>query len=329
MLISIYADKAFAVDLVYWGCKETLSQQINPYSEEITPMGFTQPVDPVEGFNFKRASEEEKAGLTWTRVPTYSSTPLIIGPRYSMNSYIRIPKKGRYYFRLRSTQSGVSGLATVNVSPRLSTTSVKWTNVPFSNSMQLVYLPLGKQYTAFTQCAFPEDDRPIIFLELYLGNLIQNYSDKKAYQPSSIHKLGTKDVSIKGNSMYPMGVISVNNRISERPVSTYNLVYSSDDNLRMIDEPFQLADINFLRNPDSGDDGMDAQIIDNQLHIGNLKSNGVLFVYDLKGAVLANINLPSENFFTFPISELGITNHGVYIIKVACREDVKVMKYIK
>ena len=175
--ITSYANQDFAIDVVYWGYSKLGGIIIKPGVLDIAePNDFVAPTDPIEDPLFVRATDAEKAGLTWTGI-SITNTRLYpnLWNKY-IQKYIRVPKDGRYYLRVRSLSNDKKGTANVVINSK--SYNATWKEVPFSSSFTKVYFLRNTSYIAYTQVADSKNDRPIMFLQMYLGDQIQNYTDK-------------------------------------------------------------------------------------------------------------------------------------------------------
>ena len=317
--------KNHSVDLIYWGYVPIYTMEDLAKEIDALPNGFEPPKDPVETPGFKPATFKEKEGLTFTGVAEYNGSHAVnLYGKYQVMQKIHVPKDGRYFLRIRSAESGSTSTAMISLNSK--SINGYWAQVPVSDSYVLQYLPNGVSYNYYTQCSNPDNDCPILFMQMYLGSQIQNYSNKFESNIPDLFDCGKNDVQSIASVNYPIGSISVNSMNSVNPESTYNLCYIVGENVPMMLNLLKASKTNRLI---PIEDSSDVFIYNHELIIKNSDQWLDINTYDIKGNHLGqHIILEYEGDLHLALSELGISLNGIYILQITGKKETKTIKVI-
>lgn len=326
LLVQTASRMGHCIDLVYWGQSKGFMPSLLS-QDEISELAdtFQPPKDPIDGPGFVKATPKEKAGFTFTGISEINNTDKVnIYGRHEITKTIRIPKEGRYYFRVRSIASEARSTAMVSLTSK--SINGYWAQAPVTDSYYFAYVPAGGEYTTYTRCEDPSNAHPIMFMQLYLGSQIQNYSNQFTLGDPSDFNCKNTDVSCQGKPSFPLGIVSVNALASSAPASSYQIIYNlgGTDNaiMKLMNEMSSSPDISGILKDD-----LSIFVERNEIVITNAKDFSILDVYDINGKQLTHTKLQSEEGVDrLWLTDIGINSTGIYIVRVEGDGGSKVIK---
>ena len=170
-----------------------------------------------------------------------------------------------------------------------------------------------------------------MFLQMYLGDQIQNYTDKFLIEGMSPDLWGCSqmDVGFISVNSYPIGILSVNNMNSTVPESKYTLTYFPEANIQSVIKKKMEAKQGYAREIRTQSSDTRLSVLENNVLIHGFSSHSILTVYDINGRILTSQNIePGENSQTMPFEDLGITDSGVYILTLQDGNEIQTIKVV-
>ena len=314
------------VDLVFIG-----SPKYTAVLPPIRPWGDSENLSendlPVVTPGLEPATIEEKCGLTWTAgcMKNESNSFSIYG-KYETNKIIQIPKTGTYLLRARSLNSGASGTARLE----FTTGELKgnWSKVTLNNYYRTVYFTPNNLYTCWVTDINPSQTNPLLCLQLYEGDRIQDYSYERDKFGQQIG-LEENETSLQNKLKYPTGFISVNSRYSTSPESLCTIDYNldnGDQNIYDFIRSIQSRKVVSKENIPLDNNGIDVEVTESDLVIHSDLS-GTIQIYDFKGILLFQKEFTAiSDSIIIPLSELNISANGIYLVRISNDNESKTIK---
>ena len=317
IVISTKSSMEHDFDLVYYGSAEP-PVVVGPGN---TPVNKNEINDEVIGEIFRpeqkvsyigtAATSAEKQGLNWKAL---SEPALVLGigqstPDQNAKMELEIPKSGHYLLRVRTRKNGTSSYADVNVNGEYF-----YSNVPISYSRKYILLEPAVNIVTYTKAEDSTND-PFLFIQGSDADRVVAYDDDTYnFMVLSKYNLSVTDAFIQEKYIVETTTISVLNYWSNAPEGSCN-IYSVYKPITLLPETYTENTIpdNSLKN-DSSDSEPRSE----------LEKTSIVSIFDWSGNFLHSVTLNASE--SFSPSKLGISQPGLYFLRIDSGSNVKTMK---
>lgn len=341
VFISATSPTEHNLDVVFYGTPRNIAIHdsiifnphpiITPINSNLVKPGSVNPgiigsINPKLLLLYNPATSEEMQGLNWTHLSEKS----INSSTYMSTIRMKIPKSGMYLVRLRTSTNGVSSVADLNVNG-----SYFYENVPMTLAKVNCAIPAdGNEYATMTCCDnFGTDDPFLLFMERGADRIV-GFNDDAPSAKANQYNLSSWDSYISQKYFMPTSGISVSNYSSSKPTSKCSIIArvceNSSVNAAQMTAKMKRAkttDVSPITSLDQIISIPSSVDLHSSLTINASTKIKTVSVYTISGTNLARIKV-EDNFLSVLVSELNISQTGIYIINVETVEGITSQKTI-